>query len=136
MVEVFSAGEGAKKFTFNTPFTPGGKAHGSTAEQCKKLTELEVPVPFPCCTSRQVVQRRKVIFLSPIECSLDDISQRIVTMKEEVQMTIDREGDNRGLTRLVQGSVCPQVNGGAVEVAETFLKALPDDESVEGQESD
>jgi hypothetical protein len=42
MVEVFEEGEGAKCFTFNTPFTSKGKAHGSTAEQCKKLTELEV----------------------------------------------------------------------------------------------
>lgn len=45
MVEVFEAGEGASKFTFHTPFTVGGKVHGSTADQCKKLTELEVNVP-------------------------------------------------------------------------------------------
>lgn len=42
VVEVFDAGEGASKFTFHTPFTATGKVHGSTAEQCKKLTELEV----------------------------------------------------------------------------------------------
>lgn len=42
VVEVFDAGEGASKFTFHTPFTAGGKVHGSTAEQCKKLTELQV----------------------------------------------------------------------------------------------
>lgn len=42
VVEVFDAGEGASKFTFHTPFTAGGRVHGSTAEQCKKLTELEV----------------------------------------------------------------------------------------------
>lgn len=42
VVEVFDAGEGALRFTFHTPFTTSGKVHGSTAEQCKKLTELEV----------------------------------------------------------------------------------------------
>lgn len=42
VVEVFDAGEGALRFTFHTPFTAAGKVHGSTAEQCKKLTELEV----------------------------------------------------------------------------------------------
>lgn len=42
VVEVFDAGEGASKFTFHTPFTASGRVHGSTAEQCKKLTELEV----------------------------------------------------------------------------------------------
>ncbi|CAM9251564.1 unnamed protein product [Ascophyllum nodosum] len=127
VVEVFEAGEGAIKFTFHTPFTSGGKIHGSTAEQCKKLTELEVPLPFPCCTSRQIVYRRVVTLLSPIECSIDDIGGRIMTMREEVQAGIDRSSDTRGLTRLVQGSVLPQVNGGVVEVAEIFLKALPDD---------
>lgn len=39
---MFDAGEGALRFTFHTPFTTSGKVHGSTAEQCKKLTELEV----------------------------------------------------------------------------------------------
>ncbi|CAN0055320.1 unnamed protein product [Pylaiella littoralis] len=131
VVEVFDAGEGALRFTFHTPFTSAGKVHGSTAEQCKKLTELEVPLPFPCCTSRQIVYRRVVTLLSPIECSIDDIGSRIVVMRDEVQAGIARESDTRDLTRLVQGSVLPQVNGGAVEVAETFLKALPPEEGVD-----
>ncbi|CAB1103144.1 unnamed protein product [Ectocarpus sp. CCAP 1310/34] len=75
-----------------------------------------------------IVYRRVVTLLSPIECSIDDIGSRIVTMREEVQAGIDRASDTRCLTRLVQGSVLPQVNGGAVEVAETFLKALPPEE--------
>ncbi|CAN0216188.1 unnamed protein product, partial [Ectocarpus fasciculatus] len=75
-----------------------------------------------------MVYRRVVTLLSPIECSIDDIGSRIMTMREEVQAGIDRASDTRGLTRLVQGSVLPQVNGGAVEVAETFLKALPAEE--------
>lgn len=41
-MEVFDDGEGALRFTFHTPFTVAGKVHGSTADQCKKLTELEV----------------------------------------------------------------------------------------------
>lgn len=71
----------------------------------------QVPLPFPCCTSRQMVYRRVVTLLSPIECSIDDIGGRIVTMREEVQAGIDRASDTRGLTRLVQGSVLPQVSG-------------------------
>lgn len=47
VVEVFDAGEGALRFTFHTPFTSSGKVHGSTAEQCKKLTELEVSESSP-----------------------------------------------------------------------------------------
>lgn len=51
--------------------------------------------------------------LSPIECSIDDIGSRIVTMRDElrdeVQAGSERLSDARGLTRLVQGSVLPQV---------------------------
>ncbi|CAN0293717.1 unnamed protein product, partial [Hapterophycus canaliculatus] len=75
-----------------------------------------------------IVYRRVVTLLSPIECSIDDIGSRIMTMRDEVQAGIDRASDTKGLTRLVQGSVLPQVNGGAVEVAETFLRALPPEE--------
>ncbi|CAM9401011.1 unnamed protein product [Chrysoparadoxa australica] len=125
-VDVFEAGEGAKIFNFSTPFTVGKKAHGSTAEQCKKLTELEVPLPFPCCCSRQKVLHRRITLLSPIECSMDDISTRITVMSEECRTGIDRNADSRSLMRLVQGSVLPQVNGGAVEVAECFLKRAED----------
>ncbi|CBN79163.1 hypothetical protein Esi_0010_0057 [Ectocarpus siliculosus] len=57
-----------------------------------------------------MVYRRVVTLLSPIECSIDDIGSRIVTMREEMQAGIDRASDTRGLTRLVQGSVLPQVN--------------------------
>ncbi|CAN0091360.1 unnamed protein product, partial [Scytosiphon promiscuus] len=76
-----------------------------------------------------IVYRRVVTLLSPIECSIDDIGSRIMTMRDEVQAGIDRASDTKGLTRLVQGSVLPQVNGGAVEVAETFLRALPPEEA-------
>lgn len=69
----------------------------------------QVPLPFPCCTSRQIVYRRVVTLLSPIECSIDDIGSRIVVMRDEVQAGIARESDTRDLTRLVQGSVLPQV---------------------------
>lgn len=73
----------------------------------------QVPLPFPCCTSRQIVYRRVVTLLSPIECSIDDIGSRIVTMRDEVRDQVqagnERKSDARGLTRLVQGSVLPQV---------------------------
>lgn len=51
--------------------------------------------------------------LSPIECSIDDIHSRIMTMRDELRDTVqagsERLSDARGLTRLVQGSVLPQV---------------------------
>jgi Dock homology region 2 len=65
---------------------------------------------FPCCTTRQKVHARDVKFLSPIECSLDDILTRIRVMKEEVNAGIDRRKRNtQNLMQLVQGSVLPQV---------------------------
>lgn len=59
--------------------------------------------------------------MSPIECSIDDIGSRIVTMRDElrdqVQAGSERLSDARGLTRLVQGSVLPQVHSSVVVVA-------------------
>jgi len=34
--------------------SPQGAAQGSTGEQFKRTTELQVGQPFPCCLSRQV----------------------------------------------------------------------------------
>ena len=80
-----------------------------------------------------MVHRRVVTLLSPIECSIDDIGSRIMAMRDEVQAGITgfkntqkddtgiqiefdhgrdtkKERDTKGLTRLVQGSVLPQVS--------------------------
>lgn len=85
-----------------------GGAHGSTAEQFKRTTELEVENPFPCCTSRQVVKRRTVTVQSPIECALDDVRQRCRVIRELVLKPNERINKN-AMMQLLQGSVVPQV---------------------------
>jgi hypothetical protein len=50
-----------------------------------------------------------------------------VTMREA--LANDGSKDVRGLMRLVQGSVLPQVNGGVAEVAECFLKKIAESDA-------
>lgn len=46
-------------FKFSTPFTKGGKSHGSLLEQMKKTTICCVERPFPCFVTRQRVVRKE-----------------------------------------------------------------------------
>ncbi|KAG5192473.1 hypothetical protein JKP88DRAFT_173418, partial [Tribonema minus] len=74
------------------------------------------------------VAHRAVRFLSPIECSIDDIQTRIRVMREEVAAGIDRRKRNntQNLMQLVQGSVLPQVCSMAPE-ASLLLRALQEE---------
>lgn len=77
--------------------------------------------PFPGSIARQPVVRRQVRLLTPIEVAIDDIADRIHSMSE-ILLRPDKSTDKNNLMRLVQGSVMPQVNAGAAEVARLFLQ--------------
>lgn len=89
-----------------------GSAHGSTAEQFKRTTVLEVEHAFPYCTSRQPVKRRSVTVQSPIECALDDVRQRCRVIRELMAKPNDKINKNT-MMQLLQGSVVPQVRPSA-----------------------
>lgn len=110
-------------FQFSVPYTKEGKAHAKTMDlQWKRTTTLTVRHPFPYILSRQVVIKREVRDLSPIEVALDDIQERIVSMVDELRKPPSKlQSDINNLMRLVQGTVAPQVNAGAAEVAKVFL---------------
>jgi len=110
-------------FQFSVPFTKEGKAHAKSIDlQWKRTTVLHVPRPFPYVLTRQVVCKREVRDLTPIEVAIDDINERIQTMNDELKKKPSKaQSDINNLMRLVQGTVAPQVNAGAAEVARVFL---------------
>jgi hypothetical protein len=113
-------------FQFSVPYTKEGRAHAKTMDlQWKRTTTLTVKYPFPYILSRQIVATREVRDLSPIEVALDDIQERIVSMSDELKKPSSKaQSDINNLMRLVQGTVAPQVNAGAAEVAKVFLPKI------------
>jgi hypothetical protein len=59
--------------------------------------------------------------LNPLENSIDDINIRLEAMLAELKREKKDGADTNNLMRIVQGSVMPQVNGGAVQVAQVLL---------------
>jgi hypothetical protein len=112
-----------RKFQFSVPFTKGGKAHAKTIDlQWKRTIYIEVPHSFPYMMFRQGVSHRTSRDLSPIEVAIDDIQERNIAMKLQLQLKSSKDQMFiNNLMRLVQGTVAPQVNAGAAEVAKTFL---------------
>jgi hypothetical protein len=113
-------------FLFSVPYTKEGRAHAKTMDlQWKRTTTLTVKYPFPYILSRQIVATREVRDLSPIEVALDDIQERIISMNDELKKPSSKaQSDINNLMRLVQGTVAPQVNAGAAEVAKVFLPRI------------
>lgn len=98
-------------FQFSVPYTKEGRAHAKTMDlQWKRTTILYVKHPFPYILTRQVVTKREVRDLSPIEVALDDIQERILSMTDELRKPSSKvQSDINNLMRLVQGTVAPQV---------------------------
>ncbi|XP_068621586.1 dedicator of cytokinesis protein 7 [Battus philenor] len=107
-----------KRFMYATPFTVGGRAHGSLAEQCKRKTILTTAHHFPYVKTRiQVVQRTQII-LSPIEVAIEDIQKKIA---ELAAATSQEPADPKILQMVVQGCIGTTVNQGPLELAQVFL---------------
>jgi hypothetical protein len=77
--------------------------------------------PFPCVNIRQPVTNKETRDLSPIEVAIDDILSRNQAMREELALVGIKPSQHNNLMMLVQGTVRPQVNAGAAEVARVFL---------------
>lgn len=109
-------------FQYSVPFTLEGGVHAKSIDkQWKRTTILEVEESFPYMTCRQLVTSRSMRELNPVENAIDDILMRIDAMNYELGRDKKDGADTNNLMRIVQGSVMPQVNGGALEVARVFL---------------
>ncbi len=96
-----------KDFQHSSPYTlEGGKAQAKTIDaQWKRNVVLSVKEPFPFMYCRQPIVHRRSTELCPIEVSIDDIQERIDSMRQELNGVVVLNN----LMRLVQGSVMPQV---------------------------
>ena len=119
---------GCNVFYYSTPFTRKSKdgkskMHGSTVEQYKRTIYISVPEKFPCALSRQIVTGKCEKIKTPIECALEDVQSRCIMIKELLSKNLEtiRSREKNFLMQLLQGSVLPQVHGGALEVAQVFL---------------
>ena len=105
-------------FVFETPFTKGGGARGDISEQYKRKTLLFTVDPFPGMKKRSLVARRTEVVLTPIENSLETLSQRVVVMNAELAQD---PPNVKMLQNVLHGSVLAQVNTGAGDIWKTFL---------------
>jgi hypothetical protein len=95
-----------KRFLHSVPYTLDGKSHAkSINEQWKRTIILSVAEPFPFVYCRQPICNKFTRELCPIEVAIDDIEDRLVSMKQEMNGIAVLNN----LMRLVQGSVLPQV---------------------------
>jgi len=107
-------------FSFDTPFTPHGKAHGATHEQWKRRTIVSVAHEFPYIVKRQKIVSKREIVLSPIECVLEDVRKRVDRVRKEINPA-SGPPSLKTLNQVLSGSINMQVHGGAEEVCATFL---------------
>jgi len=163
-VTIASSGQ-ASRFQYSVPFTIGTstssggdgsgtgsvtvskrRSHAKTMDaQWKRTITLTVESSFPYVIDRQRVVSRDSRELSPIENAVDDILERIESMKSlheksSNDVSLKAVGRTQGqggqggqpptlspelnnIMRLVQGTVMPQVNAGVAEVAKVFLGA-------------
>ena len=111
-----------KEFQYSAPFTKESslRTHAKSMDaQWKRNTRLIVDEPFPYIQSRQPVITKVSKELCPIEVAIEDIEERIEAMKFELSDSSSLVLNN--LMRLAQGSVLPQVNQGAGEVAKVRI---------------
>lgn len=110
-------------FQYSSPFTQdGSRSHAKKIDdQWIRTTILTVKEPFPYVLTRQLVISRETRIYCPIEASTIDIEDRIEAMEIELSIETKSQSDINNLMRIVQGTVLPQVNAGAAEVAKIFL---------------
>jgi hypothetical protein len=100
-------------FQYTVPFTQDGsnKAHAKKMEdQWTKETILVVKESFPYILTRQLVIRREVKILCPIEVAIHDVEERLESMEKELESIPRTQSDNNNLMRIVQGTVLPQAS--------------------------
>ncbi|XP_071951747.1 dedicator of cytokinesis protein 9-like isoform X5 [Antedon mediterranea] len=114
----FERSNNIRRFVFETPYTKGGKAHGSVDQQCMRKTILTTSHTFPYVKKRIKVMYENHQELSPIQVAIDEMNTRV---KELQQVTSKISPDIKGLQLKLQGSVSVQVNAGPTAYAAAFF---------------
>uniref|UniRef100_A0A914Y863 DOCKER domain-containing protein n=1 Tax=Panagrolaimus superbus TaxID=310955 RepID=A0A914Y863_9BILA len=114
-----------RHFSYATPFTKDGKAHGELKDQFKRRTILTTQYSFPYLKTRLRVIAREQTTLSPIEVAIEDIQKKT---RELTAATIFLPPDAKMLQMVLQGCIGTTVNVGPVQIAKVFLATMSVDE--------
>ena len=105
-------------FTFSTPFTLSGGAHGDFTCQLKRITTCYVETPFPFGKTRQLIHKREELVLEPAENVADDIQMRTIALEEQIT---SEKIELKNLQPTLHGALLAQVNGGIMPLCKAFL---------------
>ena len=121
-----------QSFSFESPFTLNGKGQAAIDVQWVRRTVLSVATPFPCTRLRQVVVSSDSTEAAPIANAIDIVKRRCKQLRKVANLDsglfsgsvqLGDVGPNRNmLEQQLCGSLLLQVNGGALEVASSFLR--------------
>ena len=92
-------------FTYSTPFTEKGAAHGSVKTQQKRRTFLRVKSRLPGFIGRAEVTHQWSEVLNPLQVARDDIHAKTLALFESL-----KSDDTRIIQLLLQGAIQTQVN--------------------------
>ena len=94
------------EFTFETPFTIGGKAYAeNAAEQYKKKTIITVSGSFPSILTHLPVIGKREVIITPIENAVEDIEKRNLHLSSEITKN---PINIKTFTQVLQGSALPR----------------------------
>jgi hypothetical protein len=118
----FERNTALRRSYYDTPYTLGGKSHGTVETQFKRrsMIALHATDRFPSFLRRLPVASRVELEMSPLQCVLEDIHKRIHKLVSEARPALGNP-DLKTLTQVLSGSVNVQVNGGSKEICEVFL---------------
>lgn len=107
-----------RRFVFETPFTPGGRAQGELKEQWKRKSVLTLEAAFPHMRKRLRVVKIDETDCSPVECAIELLQRKVRSLKAELSSAAPQ---SKVLQMELQGSLLTQVNVGPLAICETFL---------------
>ncbi|XP_003391040.2 PREDICTED: dedicator of cytokinesis protein 7-like, partial [Amphimedon queenslandica] len=119
---VFDKSFNIRRFSFSTPFTPGGKAHGELHNQWMKRTVLTTEKSFPYVKRRLEVIRTDTVKLKPLEVAILNMESKIHELKAVLNRT---PCDSKLLQMQLQGGIATAVNQGPFAIAKCFLEDVP-----------
>jgi hypothetical protein len=110
-----------RRFTYATPFTLDGRAHGALHEQYKRRTILTTTHALPYMKTRVPVVDREHTDLTPIEVAIDDVTKKT----RQLRAACEQEPiDVKMLQMVLQGSIGTTVNQGPIEVCTGLVDNL------------
>ncbi|GMT14434.1 hypothetical protein PFISCL1PPCAC_5731, partial [Pristionchus fissidentatus] len=128
----FERNHNLSRFSYATPFTREGRAHGELKDQYKRRTILTVHNSFPYVKTRLRVVEREQKVLAPIEVAIEDVEKKTRELGAAIAQS---PPDAKMLQMVLQGCIGTTVNQGPIEVANVFLSNVIDGRPMDKQQN-